>query len=158
MYTFFSKVSPKEFLVINKLDKWCNIVISFVLKSWKFPRFLDTFLSSNASNDNVMAPVNIIVGYSHWPLHGENGNSCNTIIGGSYLLTNYCYATDPLQGNILQYSNKALFFIFRAMRLRDAQSSSWSLLNLHSPGNVMATFCVVAMWLTLIVVINIKQL
>ena len=55
--------------------------------------------------------------------------------------------------HILQYSNKALFFIFRAMRLRDAQSSSWSLLNLHSPGNVMATFCVVAMWLTLIVVI-----
>ena len=38
----------------------------------------DTFLSSNASNDNVMAPVNIIVAfYSHWPPLCENGNSCN---------------------------------------------------------------------------------
>ena len=36
------------------------------------------FLSSNASNDNVMAPVNIIVAfYSHWPPLCENGNSCN---------------------------------------------------------------------------------
>ena len=38
--------------------------------------------------------------------------------------------------HILQYSNEALFFIFRAMRLKDAQSSSWSLLILHSPGTI----------------------
>ena len=90
---------------------WCSLLQNPEMVSTLF----DTFLSSNASNDNVMAPVNIIVAfYSHWPPYYslslcENGNSCNIWAEASLVDELLCYWSwlYMLQGNKVFLSAKS---------------------------------------------------